>query len=57
VLVDFPDIEIEWVDVLAEPERMLATGLRRHPALVAGEKSVNGLFLTRRRIRKFLQNL
>jgi len=42
---------------MKEPQRMLERGIRRYPALAAGDNSVSALFLTRRRIRRFLKTL
>jgi hypothetical protein len=57
VLEEFPGVEVERVNVLDEPERLRALGLRRYPTLACGDSVLTGFFLTRRRIRKFLKGL
>jgi len=57
VLEDFPDVEVERVNVLDEPERLRELGLRRYPTLAHGDRVLTGFFLTKRRIRKFLKAL
>ena len=57
MLPEFPDVQIERVNVLEHPDIARELGLRRVPALGHGERTVSALFLTRRRIRRFLQTL
>jgi hypothetical protein len=48
---------VDRVDVHSDPENVRARGIRRYPTLVHGEQALSGLFLTRRRIRRFLNRL
>jgi hypothetical protein len=36
---------------------MLERNIRRYPALASGDHSISALFLTKRRIRRFLKSL
>jgi len=57
VLPDFPDVRVERVNVLESPEGFHALGLKRYPALACGDRTLSALFLTRRKIRRFLHDL
>jgi hypothetical protein len=41
--------------VFEQPDRWRALGVRRYPALAHGDEVMNALFLTKRKIRKFLE--
>lgn len=47
-------MHIDRVNVDEDPEPMRALGLRRYPALACDNRTVTAIFLTRRKIRKFL---
>ena len=57
MLQEFPEVVVEPVSVVKEPQRMLERGIRRYPALACGEHSLSALFLTKRKIRRFLKSL
>ena len=54
---EFPEIQVEKVCVDGNPEPMRALGLSRYPALASGEHTLSVVFLTKRKIRKFLARL
>jgi len=53
----FPDLQVEKVDVLSDRARAKADGVRTIPTLVSEKGRLAGFYLTRRRIRKFLESL
>jgi hypothetical protein len=57
VLPDFPDVRVDRVNVLENPEAFHALGLKRYPALACGDRTLSALFLTKRKIRRFLHDL
>lgn len=57
MLEDFPDIEVERVEYLANRSLAREAGVHSIPTLVAGEKSLSGFVLTRKRLRRFLETL
>jgi len=57
VLPEFPGIRVEKVCVDNDPAPMRALGLKRYPALAAGERTLSAIFLTKRKIRRFLKRL
>lgn len=50
-------MDLEKICVDDNPEPMRALGLKRYPALANGEQTLSALFLTRRKIRRFLGSL
>lgn len=54
---EFPDLQVEKVDILADRGRARADGVRTIPTLVSETGRLAGFYLTRRRIRKFLASL
>ena len=57
MLPEFPDIEVERVNVLDDPDTALARGIRLTPAFACDDKVLNGILLPRWRIRRFLRSL
>jgi len=57
LLPDFPDIEVNKVEVLTDFGRFRKEGIRLFPALVSGDKELSGMFLTKKQIRRFLESL
>jgi len=57
LLPDFPDIEINKVDLLTNFGRSRKEGIRLVPALVSGNKKLSGIFLTKKQIRHFLESI
>jgi len=57
VAPEFPDIQLERVNVAENPDSMPALGIRRYPALAHQSETLSALFLTKRRIRKFFRRI
>ena len=57
LLDEFPDIEIEKLEILTNRARAREDGVRQVPALVYGERRLSGLFLTKKKIRQFLESV
>lgn len=51
------DIVIEYVDILASPQRTLRDGIRMIPALVCGEHRLSGIWLGEDQIKIFLKQI
>jgi len=49
-----PDLEVEEIDVVANPRKSWQEGIRMIPTLIKGEKKLSGVFLSSRQIRDFL---
>jgi glutaredoxin len=54
---EFPHITVEKVEYLANLGRSRQDGVRAIPTLVSGERRLTGFYLTRSRIREFLESL
>ncbi len=52
---EFPQLEIERIDILASPMRALKAGVRIIPTLMAGDRKLSGFLLSAEQIRKFIQ--
>ena len=52
---EFPDIEVEKVDVITNPARVWKGGIRMFPALRAGKDILSGILLNEDEIRKFFR--
>ena len=52
--LQFPDMKIEEVDVVANPLRAWRDGIRMIPALRAGDDLLAGIFLREEAIRRFV---
>ncbi len=57
LLADFPEIRVEKVEYLTHLSAARANGVRMIPALVSGDRRLGGFYLTRARIRRFLESL
>jgi len=57
LLDEFPHITVEKVEYLANLGRSRRDGVRAIPTLVSGERRLTGFYLTRGRIREFLESL
>jgi hypothetical protein len=57
LLPDFPDIEVNKVELLANFGSLRKEGIHLIPALVSGENKLSGMFLTKKQIRRFLESL
>jgi hypothetical protein len=51
---EFPDLQIEKVDILSHPGRALKAGVKMIPTLHAGSATLSGVFLSSSQIRKFV---
>lgn len=54
---EFPDVEIDSVEVLSNWGKMKEDGVKQFPALVHADKSLSGFILTRAAIRSFLADI
>ncbi|MBT70425.1 MAG: hypothetical protein CMQ15_00050 [Gammaproteobacteria bacterium] len=54
---EFPDLEIEPIEVLTKRGKKKEDGVRQFPALVHADKSLSGFILTRAAIRSFLVDI
>jgi len=52
---DKPEIRIEEVDIVTNPLRAWKDGVRFIPTLKSGNKTLTGVFLSRREIQDFLE--
>ena len=57
LLPDFPDIEVEKVEFLTNRAVAREAGVRSIPTMVAGDSRIGGFYLTKDRIRRFLEAL
>ena len=57
MLPEFPDVEVDKINVMENPEPFRALGLTRFPALASDAETLSAIWLTRRRIRRFLKRL
>ncbi|NOX80323.1 MAG: hypothetical protein GXP57_04430 [Deltaproteobacteria bacterium] len=53
---EFPEVTVAEVDILSHPVKAWKNGIRMIPALVAGEKTLSGVYLDSSRIREFLED-
>ena len=51
---EFPQLEIERIDILTSPVRALKAGVRIIPTLMAGDRKLSGFLLSAEQIRKFI---
>ncbi len=51
---EFPDLEIETVEITREPLRAAQDGVRMVPTVRYGDKQQSGLLITNSGLRKFL---
>ncbi|HDK44585.1 MAG TPA: hypothetical protein ENG91_08585 [Desulfobacteraceae bacterium] len=56
LLPEFPEMTVAEVDIVSHPARAWQNGIRMIPALVAGKKTLSGVYLGSSRIREFLQD-
>ncbi len=54
---EFPELILERVNVREQPQALLDRGVSRYPAIACGERVLSKIFMTRRRIRKFLATI
>jgi predicted DsbA family dithiol-disulfide isomerase len=57
LLADFPDFRVEKIEFLTNQRQAKASGVRFIPTLIAGDKKLSGIVLTKGRIRRFLESL
>ena len=57
LLSDFPDVTVEKVEYLSNLVHSHKDGVRRIPTLVSGDQKLTGFYLTKNRIRQFLETL
>ncbi len=54
---EFPDLVVEKVEFLTNQARARSEDVRSIPTLVSGNRRLSGFYLTKERIRGFLQSL
>ncbi len=54
---DYPDLEVEEIDVVAHPATAWKDNIRMIPALKSDDLVLSGIFLSGERIKKFLKKL
>lgn len=52
---EYPEIEIETVEVTIHPVRAWRDGVKIFPAIKIGDDVLSGVFLTRERVRRFVE--
>ncbi len=57
LLPEFPGVSVEKVELLTNLGRSRREGVSRIPTLVAGEQRLSAFYLTKKRIRRFLESL
>lgn len=57
LLPEFPGISLEKVELLTNRSSSRKEGVAMIPTLVAGEHRLTGFYLTKKRIRQFLESL
>lgn len=55
LLPEFPNISLEKVEYFTNLGRLRAAGIGTIPSLVSGSKKLSGFYLTKKRIRGFLE--
>ena len=54
ILKDYPEINIEKIDIVTNPARAWKDGIRMIPALKSGNEILSGILLGEDEIRKFI---
>ncbi len=57
LLDEFPDVEIEKIEYLAHMGQARKAGVSLIPTLISGDKKLGGYYLTKKRIRRFLESI
>jgi|TARA_B110000263_G_scaffold230221_1_gene224584 hypothetical protein len=57
LLPEFPNVVLEKVELLTNLGRARREGVPTIPTLVAGDQRLKGFYLTKNRIRRFLESL
>jgi hypothetical protein len=57
LLRESPDITVRKVEILTHLGRAHEEGVHFIPTLVSGEKKLSGVYLTKKKIQKFLESL
>ncbi len=57
LLRESPDITVRKVEILTHLGRAHEEGVHVIPTLVSGEKKLSGVYLTKKKIQKFLESL
>ena len=52
---DFPNIDIERVDIMAHPRQTWNDGIRMIPALKNGDRILSGILLAKKDIQRFME--
>ena len=57
LLHEFPHVSVEKIEYLTHLGRSRRDGVRTIPTLISGERRLSGFYLTKQRIRQFLESL
>jgi len=57
LLPEFPDVTVNKVEYLTTLGQSTREGVRRIPTMISGDKKLGGFYLTKSRIREFLESL
>ena len=55
ILDEFPDIQVEKIDIVTNPSRAWKDGIRMIPALRNGDRTLSGFLPKENEIRDFLE--
>jgi hypothetical protein len=56
-LKDFPEVELEKVGFISNRARVREAGVKTIPALVSGDRTLTSMFMTKKKIREFVESL
>jgi len=57
LLAEFPDIRLNKVELLTNYRGSCRDGVHVVPSLISDDKKLSGMFLTKKRVRRFLESL
>jgi glutaredoxin len=57
LLPEFPEVTVDKVDILTNRGPSRAAGVKTIPTMISGEKRIDGFYLTKKKIRGFLESL
>lgn len=55
LLPQFPSVSVQKIEYLTHPRRARQAGVRAIPTLVCGDRMLSGFYLTKGRLRAFLE--
>ena len=54
---EFPDLRVKKIEILANQRLARSEGVKMIPSLVCGQNKLSGFYLTKKRIKKFLNSV